>query len=268
MTSRVLPLVCFLAALAAAQEHSDLFEKAPPSVEQALRARVTEFYRLHTEGKFRAAEALVADDSQDDFYAMEKTKYQGCQVGKVTFSDNFTKAIAVTGCKSTWSFNGTRVPAMLALSSYWRFEKGDWYWYAPPANAPVDTPFGTFHVDPDADQKPKLPSNPAALAGNILGQVKADRTSVELAPDQPTHSGVRITNHMPGVVQLALEFRGFEGLKASLDKTQLGANETAVLSIDYEPSPKAETPDLTLNVRVSPTQEMIPIHVSTKPAPH
>ncbi len=254
-----------LASLAFGQGTSDVFEKAPPAVEAALRARVDEFYQDHVQGKFRAADSLVADDSKDAFFAMEKTKYKKCQVTKLTFSDNFTKAIAVTGCQSNWSFNGVRVPAMLALSSFWEFEKDNWYWYAPPPGGAVDTPFGKFHVDPDEDSKPPLPSNPGSLAAGILGQVKADRTALTFTVGQAAHEQIHIVNNMPGPVQLTLESRGFPGLKLALDKTALGANEIATFTVDYEPSPSTPAPDVTVNVAVSPTQQLIPIHIGAHP---
>lgn len=47
-----------------AQQSDDLFEKAPPNVDEALRARITEFYQYFVDGKFRDADGLVADDSK------------------------------------------------------------------------------------------------------------------------------------------------------------------------------------------------------------
>ncbi len=264
MIVRALPFF-LLATLTMGQEHSDLFDKAPPAVEAALRARVDEFYQDHVQGKFRAADSLVAEDSKDTFFAMEKTKYKKCEVGKLTFSDNFTKAIAVTSCQSSWSFNGVRIPAMLALSSYWKFENANWYWYAPPPETDVNTPFGKFHVDPDADSKSPLPSNPASLAGGILGQVKADRNALTFTVGQAAHQEVQIANHMPGSVRLTLQTRGFPGLRISLDKTSLAANETATLTVAYEPSSSTPVPDLTVNIAVSPSQQLIPIHIGAKP---
>lgn len=263
MIVRALPFL-LLAALASGQEHSDLFDKAPPAVEAALRARVDEFYQDHVQGKFRAADALVAEDSKDVFFAMEKTKYKKCEVGKLTFSDNFTKAIAVTSCQSSWSFNGVRIPAMLALSSYWKFANDNWYWYAPPPETDVNTPFGKFHVDPDADSKSPLPSNPTSLAGGILGQVKADRTALLFTIGKAAQQQVHIENHMPGPVRLVLQTRGFPGLKISLDKTSLAANETATFTVAYEPSSTTPVPDLTVNIAISPTQQLIPIHIGAR----
>ncbi|MBM3775494.1 MAG: hypothetical protein FJW37_10065, partial [Acidobacteria bacterium] len=61
------PLTClFMAtAVAAAQAPSDLFEKAPPEIDRALRERAARFYQAHVDGQFRKAEALIVEDSKD-----------------------------------------------------------------------------------------------------------------------------------------------------------------------------------------------------------
>jgi hypothetical protein len=40
-------------------------EASRPEVDQALRARIGEFYPDHVGGKFRQAEALVAEETED-----------------------------------------------------------------------------------------------------------------------------------------------------------------------------------------------------------
>src|SRR5580658_6041018 len=42
--------------------------KAPPEVEQALRARVTEFFQFHVEGNFRAAYGMIAEDTKEYYF--------------------------------------------------------------------------------------------------------------------------------------------------------------------------------------------------------
>lgn len=42
---------------------------ASPEVNQALRARIAEFYQEQVGGKFRHAEALVAEETKDYFYS-------------------------------------------------------------------------------------------------------------------------------------------------------------------------------------------------------
>ena len=63
---------------AAAQDPADLFRKAPPEVDDALRQRVTAFYQAHVDGKFRAADQFVAEDSKDAFFEAPKRRYLNC----------------------------------------------------------------------------------------------------------------------------------------------------------------------------------------------
>ena len=50
-----------------AQSPEELFEKAPPHVDQTLRERVKIFYQAHVDGKFRVADTVVHEDSKDAF---------------------------------------------------------------------------------------------------------------------------------------------------------------------------------------------------------
>ena len=60
---KLLKLCPFLiaGAMASGQDNSELFEKAPPPIDEALRARVTQFYQAYTAGKFRDGKADVVE---------------------------------------------------------------------------------------------------------------------------------------------------------------------------------------------------------------
>ena len=259
MRLSILPLF-FLALPIAAQDRSDLFDKAPPAVDQALRTRISTFFQLHTEGKFRAADALVAEDSKDNFFAAQKTRYKAFEIGKITYSDNFTKAIAVVSCNSEWTFHGMRAPVVIPVTSYWKIENGDWFWYTPPPG-PVQTPFGSMKYEDDAGKVPPIPANPGALAPGILGQVKASRRQVDLPSGKAAHEEVRIDNGMPGHIKLELDCKPFEGLTVSLDKTDLGAHEFATLTVDFDPVITSMKPPVLARILVSPTGQIIPVRI-------
>src|SRR4051794_29683377 len=90
-------------AIAAAQPTAtDVFEKAPPAIDQALRARVAIFFQAHVDAKYRRAEEVIAEDSKDFFYNMEKTHYLGFDIVRINYSENFTKATVVTGVDMEW----------------------------------------------------------------------------------------------------------------------------------------------------------------------
>src|SRR5260370_24279308 len=72
-----------------------LFDKAPPDVDEALRARITGFYQAHVDKKFRQADQFVAEDTKDFYYESNKPAYLSFNIGKITYSENFTKAKAI-----------------------------------------------------------------------------------------------------------------------------------------------------------------------------
>ena len=53
---------------------------ATPASEKALRARVSEFFQLQVDKKFRQAEALVATESRDDYYDSSKPKMESFKI--------------------------------------------------------------------------------------------------------------------------------------------------------------------------------------------
>src|SRR5579871_5582628 len=93
---------CLLAILPlalAAQDPAELFNKPPAAVDQALRARITEFFELHVKGDFRKAEALVAEDTKDFFYNGNKPRYLSFEISKIKYNEDFTKAEATVLCE-------------------------------------------------------------------------------------------------------------------------------------------------------------------------
>ncbi|MGH9667955.1 MAG: hypothetical protein ACRD9L_26355, partial [Bryobacteraceae bacterium] len=63
---------CGLSLLA--QDSAEALDSAPPPVEQALRARITQYFQAYVDGKWRVAERLVADDSIDAFLGADKDR--------------------------------------------------------------------------------------------------------------------------------------------------------------------------------------------------
>ncbi|MGC8794691.1 MAG: hypothetical protein ACP5U2_15005, partial [Bryobacteraceae bacterium] len=140
-------LVALTAALCAqAQTAAELFEKAPPEVDQALRERVKFFYQCHVEGKFRQADQVVAEDSKDAFFAAEKPRYRGFEIVRIVYSDNFTRARVVVAVDTDFMAPGIgRIPVKAPLTSLWKLENGQWWWYVD-RNAGKQTPFGPMRA--------------------------------------------------------------------------------------------------------------------------
>jgi hypothetical protein len=135
--------------LAFAQTPSDL-NKPPDAVDKALRERIAGFYQLLVDGKFRQAEALVADDTKDFFYDMSKPKYLSFEIGEIVYSDQFTRAKAIVLCEQNIPLPGfAGKPLKFPQPSLWKLVDGVWYWYVDQI-ALRQTPFGVMNPSPPA----------------------------------------------------------------------------------------------------------------------
>jgi len=158
---RLSTLVLFAAVLQAQPAKNSADSPAPPEVDQALRARVTAFLNYHITGEFRKAEALVAEDTKDDFYIRAKPRYMGCKgIARIRYSENYTKAYVTAVCvmpvliqptDNELQDDGTPYvptgPPTVPIPSTWKLENGQWCWYI---DKEMDrkTPFGTLPPAP------------------------------------------------------------------------------------------------------------------------
>ena len=243
-----------------AQSAADLFNKPPADVDQALRARVTAFYDLHVKGEFRKAEALVAEDTKDFYYSSNKTQYISYEIGRIDYSDNFTRA-KVTVLSEQYvmlpGFMGK--PIKIPFPSTWKVVDGTWYWYVDPESLRM-TPFGKMSPGPapgTASATKSIPEIPTTVPDFIFKLVKADKESVAL---QAGESGqVTITNSAPGVMNISLT-GSVPGVEVKLDRTVLKAGENAVLTMRAGDSAQSGV----LSIQVAQTNQVIPIQVTIK----
>lgn len=243
----------------AAQEAPNIFEKAPPDVDAALRARVTQFYQYEIEGKFRAADQLVAEDAKDAYFEAEKVRFKTCDIVKITYSENFTKANVLNSCKADFFFHGIKTLATRPISSLWKIQNGEWFWYTVPVTE-VETPFGKMKAGPETGNGggPVIPGNPAAMAQDILKAVKIDRTSFEINSAQSSRQEFHVKNGMPGGIQLSVDAPGVPGLTIKPVKTELGAGEETAVVVDYN----LNSPDVQCKECLSHPQERAPVTVN------
>ena len=245
-----------LACVPIAGQTPNVFDKPPQDVDDALRARVTQFYQYHVEGKLRLAEQLVAEASKDDFYASGKPPIKDFRIDQIAYSDNYTKAKVTLVGKAMVMFMGMAAPQLMdqPFPSFWKIENGKWcfYYYVDPDRM---TPFGK--------QKPPVPGSkgdprsfkPMDLS-TISQGVKVDRTSVVL---KDAEERVELTNRLEGVVTLSLSEKEYSGIVAKLDKTELKGGETATLSIT--PRSPVGRPRIMVGVIVQPSNQYLQVEV-------
>ena len=257
------PFMLLAASLCLAQSPADLVNKPPADVDKALRERIAGFYRLQVDGKFRQAEALVAEDTKDYFYNQNKPKYLSFEIGQIVYSDEFRRAKATVLCEQEIPFPAfAGKPIKFPQASLWKLVDGAWYWYVD-QSALRQTPFGvmTPGAGPAAPSgavtPPPMPSGADidALVNRFMSQVKADKQAVALKVGESAQ--VTITNSAGGAMTLSLSVNAF-GVEAKLDRTELKGGDKAILTLRAGEQAKPGV----VTVRVEPTAQIIPIQIT------
>jgi hypothetical protein len=88
-------MASWLFGMLLAQGQVDLFQKAPPEVDEALRARVTKFYQAHVDGKYRLADEVVAEDSKDAFFEARKPRYRKFELSRIIMTSPKLESVEV-----------------------------------------------------------------------------------------------------------------------------------------------------------------------------
>jgi hypothetical protein len=248
-----------------AQNPTDLFTKAPPDVDEALRSRISKFYQAQVDGKARQAEQYVAEESKDYYYEMGKPKYLSHEIRQIYYSDNFTKAKAVVVVEMHIMIPGfPNTPMPVPLPTTWKLVNGQWYWYIDPDTGST-TPFGKMKfgssTEGTADHglPPDLSKGPDTES--LWKRVSVDKQTVRLKSAEASSDQVTISNQLPGVVSLRLQPPEVPGLRIKLDRQELKTGEKASLSFRFEPDGDLPHKPVTVNLTVEPVNFVIPIQV-------
>ncbi len=249
----------------------DKLQKAPPQVESALRGRVEAFYQAHVDGKWREADKYVAEDTKELFFAMQKSRYQSCEILNTRYSDGFKKAQVTVTCKGEWQFHNTRQPVVIPMTTTWRVENKEWFWFVDQSSGPKATPWGTMAPGPDKAPGAAPSIGPAGMPANldeaskkILAQVKVSRTEVTLDPKSESTATIDILNQTPGEVSVrAVAGSDLPGLTLSLTKNRLLSTEQSVLTIKFTPQANqpADLPPLDVFIEAIPFNKVVPVKV-------
>lgn len=237
----------------------------PSEAEKALRLRVEQFYQLQMDKKYRAAEAFVAEDTKDWYFASRKTELQGFTVQKVEMLEGSNRAKVSVKTKSSMMMIGVgRLPIEVPVDTTWKIESGEWVWYVD-TKAPLPTPFGNMNtgVAAEGTTPPDVKSIVAAVDVTAFQhQVTIDKNAVTLTAKEPSAT-VTVTNGMPGYVNVTLEPGRISGITAQLDRERVGAGEKALISIQRAGSEQNRS-EGTIRVSVAPLGVTLDVQVQSK----
>src|SRR5258708_22179699 len=257
-------------------------QTAPPDVDQALRARVNEFFQFHVDGNFRKAYELVADDSKDYYFAAQKVQFKSFKIDKIDYLDNFTKATVTLTCERMWRIR-IQLPETLVtlpVTSLWKLEHGKWAYFHDAQNEWI-TPMGPSSAKTppsNTSGQIKMPNlsreSIAEAAQNSLKKAGVDKSDVTLATDKASADQVVFHNGQLGPVRLTLDpGPKVKGLTVELDKTDVNGGDNALIKLRYAPSPEGDdalpSSPIVVRVFVAPFNQTVPITVKfASPAKH
>lgn len=214
-------------------QNQSLFRKAPPEAEEKLRARVIQFYSLYQQAKFRQAEALVAEESRDLYYAMQKAPIRSFQLEQITWDDDYKTATVLVACLSATprtAAEGIWVP----VNSRWRLDNGEWYMVIKPRTT---TPFGPMKFEDPRNIKPQPFQRPTVemLQANAF-EVAPKKLEFPANATESVTRRATIQNNMAGVLTVDVGDPKLPGLAVVLADRNILPKTAALLEITYNPS--------------------------------
>jgi len=246
----------WLAALPACAQ--EIFHKPPPDVEEALRARVVQFYSLLQEGKFRQAENLVAEESRELFYAMPKSKITEFRLDRMEFAEDFQSAkLAVATPLISPFLGGSKI--LFPMTNKWKLLDGQWFVVF--EKRPPITPFGPMGSSaPSSSSKPESFQRPTleAVSGGAV-RLEPQSLSFPAKGQEKTERTVVISNSMPGALSLEIEGPALPGIELQLSAKTLPASGRVTLQVRFDPQLGKLGGAQQIRLRVRPTDQLLTI---------
>jgi hypothetical protein len=243
--------------------------QAPPEVDAALRARISQFYQLQMEEKYNQALQLVAEDTKDIFVGSSKAPPRSFEIQSIRYSDDFAKAdviVAITRMLTLEGFMGR--PLLVKIPSRWKLENGLWCYYVDPQRdiqtspfrhgAPPNMPAAAAGAPPGAPSP--LGSTPAAIPPRR--PLTVDKLKVQLKSSGPSADQIVISNPSPWPVSLALADPKVAGLTVKLDPAAITAGQQSIVKIRWSGDREIPKAPVLVRVTVAQTNQIIPIKVS------
>ena len=269
----------FIAASMFALGAPETAKTAPKEVDQALRARISEFYRFEVEGKYHQAEQLVADDTKDLYVGSSKPIYYGFEIEAIKYTPDFTEAeatIIVSRQVAAEGFMGH--PLKTKQISRWKIEHGLWCYFVDPKRDLPRTPFAPGLPPGMPVSRATIPG-PAAPPGALFTmgapsaappplttmptvptRLQASKATVNLKSSAASSDQVIISNPTPYPVTLILSDPGIPGLTITLKPAILKPFGRATLDVSW--SGKSPARPLTFKIQTKFTRQVIPIRVT------
>lgn len=261
-------LALFAAHVVAAQSGNPP-AAAPPGAEESLRARVTEFYELQRQGKFRASESCVCEDTRDYYYDLGKKSPRSFKIAKVDFAEGFQSAIVQLTVSAEVAMIGGTFTVDAPVPTQWKLENGKWCFYlTKEQQTATQTPFGKFPV-PERGQPTASPAQGGQTAfrpvtvAEVMGGVKSTADTVIFDATRAAAAEIQFTNSLPGRVEVSIAGLLPPGISVKLSGTEILSKQSATARFSYAPTPGSIPPlsEYVIKFQFEPTRQILPITI-------
>jgi hypothetical protein len=236
-----------------AQQAGKLFRQAPAGLDDVVRARVTEYFKLQMEGKFRQAESLVCEVSKDAYYDMEKTRWKSFELVSTSYEDDFRTGNILVALGTDLATPFGMIDATYPYVSIWKLQEGKWCFYIDPdRDKERRTPFGVMKGGaPRKEGAAPTPlfASPEQILETFERGVRVQPDRVLLPAKGKGTAEVTIENALPGPVVAEITGAKIPGLEAVLAATRIEGNSKTTLRITSDPA--AIDPGKTLEIEVT-----------------
>jgi hypothetical protein len=212
--------------------------------EEALRGRVTQFWKAFEEAKYRKADALVLDEDEakESFFSWPKKQIFKQEPSEVKFSEDGKMARVMTPVETDEFMVGVgRMRTIRPVITFWKLDGDQWWWFQP-KNQIIEGPFGKWALGPTTDPtKPPTENFPAARPRITLEElwklVTPDRTELKFDIAKAGQQEIQFKNGMSGMIGLILDVPPREELSVSVDPKEIPRGSVGVVTVKYTPMP-------------------------------
>lgn len=254
---------------AAAQSLAARLNQPPAGVEDTLRDRVTRFYTLQMEGKFRQAEGFVCEDSLDAYYDSKKNRWTSATLVSVAWEDSFrTGKVLMSLGTQMQTMTGT-MAALYPLTATWKVQNNAWCYHLPPEDqTETKTPFGVMKAGPPSPNGGSAMANPAPpVPSDIARMVKVSKPALRLKSDADSSDSLEISNGLASGLRLVVQASEMPGLEWKLSSTYIKQGEKSILSVVYKPVDQSHKRTFPITVMIEPFGSIVNIPVTFAPPP-
>jgi hypothetical protein len=248
-------LLLALGAVAATAQSKDPFRAAPPELEEALMARVSQFYDYFKMAKFRQAEDLVVEEAKEHFYGAKKSRIFGYEIRNVKFSEDLKEAHVLVMCLTPVPGLGSK-PLSVPLPSTWKSIDGEWFLYFETRQPGVehDSPAGKMHFSQELGTHGSLTATQPATLESLkeMYAVAPSNLSFSSQTPDPVTKTFRVENRSKGELTLQTESKGMPGVTIDPGAGKIAVGESLTVSVTYVPDAHVGPGEYPLQFAVQP----------------